>query len=187
MWYSAVGCIVTLILSLLVAPLAAVAQQAKHVPRIGILAPTLDPHDPSSHFQAFRQGLRDLGYVEGQSIVSDHGGQSVQCLGHSLRCFLEPSIPPWLQTSPEIIATRVVCSRLDRGEQPRCEHVRATRAMGASVLAAHWRTSSAWKRSVGGIVRPSAWAVFRLITNANRVGRSTGRSAGFAPFKMRST
>ena len=72
MWYSAVGCIVTLILSLLVAPLAAVAQQAKHVPRIGILAPTLDPHDPSSSFQAFRQGLRDLGYVEGQSIALEY-------------------------------------------------------------------------------------------------------------------
>jgi putative tryptophan/tyrosine transport system substrate-binding protein len=72
MWYSAVGCIVTLILSLLVAPCAAVAQQSKHVPRIGILAPTLDPHDPGSSFQAFRQGLRDLGYVEGQSIALEY-------------------------------------------------------------------------------------------------------------------
>src|SRR6266436_9620099 len=39
-------------------------------------------------------------------------------------------------------------------------------------------TSSARKRSVEGIVRPSAWAVFRLITSLNRIGCSTGRSAG---------
>src|SRR5262245_49472634 len=28
-------------------------------------------------------------------------------------------------------------------------------------------TSSAWKRSVGGMVRPSAWAVLRLMTSSN--------------------
>ena len=48
-------------------------------------------------------------------------------------------------------------------------------------------TSSAWKRSVGGIVRPSAWAVLRLMTSSNFIGRSTGRSPGLAPFRMRST
>ena len=72
MWWSVIGCIVTLTLSLLAASLAAVTQQSKHIPRIGILAPTLDPHDPGSHFQAFRQGLRDLGYVEGQSIALEY-------------------------------------------------------------------------------------------------------------------
>src|SRR5437870_3533814 len=35
MWYSAVGCLVTLALSLLVAPLLAVAQPAGQVPKIG--------------------------------------------------------------------------------------------------------------------------------------------------------
>jgi hypothetical protein len=39
----------------------------------------------------------------------------------------------------------------------------------------------------GGMVRPSALAVFKLITNSNFVGCSTGRSAGFAPFKILST
>ncbi len=52
---------------------------------------------------------------------------------------------------------------------------------------AYLSTSSAWKRSVGGIVRPRAWAVFRLMTNSNFVGCSTGRSAGVAPFRRRST
>jgi len=41
------------------------AQQAKKMPRIGYLA--ADSKSPSH--EAFRQGLRDLGYLEGQSIV----------------------------------------------------------------------------------------------------------------------
>ena len=44
---------------------SAQAQQPKKLPRIGYLAG--DPHSPSH--EAFRQGLRDLGYVEGQSIL----------------------------------------------------------------------------------------------------------------------
>ena len=39
----------------------------------------------------------------------------------------------------------------------------------------------------GGIVRPRAFAAFRLIMNSNVVGLMTGRSAGFAPLRMRST
>ena len=45
-------------------------------------------------------------------------------------------------------------------------------------------TSSAWKRSTGGMVRPSVCAVLRLITNSNCIGRSTGRSAGLLPFRI---
>jgi hypothetical protein len=52
---------------------------------------------------------------------------------------------------------------------------------------AYWITWSAIKRSVGGNVIPSAWAVFRLITRPNRQGYSTGRSAGLAPFRILST
>src|SRR5262249_18755917 len=51
----------------------------------------------------------------------------------------------------------------------------------------HWITWSARSSSDCGIVRPSAFAVFRLITNSNFVGCSTGRSAGFAPLKILST
>jgi hypothetical protein len=51
----------------------------------------------------------------------------------------------------------------------------------------HSMTSSARARIDGGIVRPSVFAVFRLITSSNFVGCSTGRSAGFAPFKILST
>jgi hypothetical protein len=48
-------------------------------------------------------------------------------------------------------------------------------------------TSSARRSSDCGIVSPSAFAVFRLMTNSNLVGSSTGRSPGLAPFRILST
>ena len=48
-------------------------------------------------------------------------------------------------------------------------------------------TLSARCRSDGGIVRPSAFAVLRLMTRSNFVGCSTGRSAGLAPLRILST
>jgi hypothetical protein len=48
-------------------------------------------------------------------------------------------------------------------------------------------TSSAWKRMCGGMVRPRAFAVFKLMTSSNFMGCSTGRAAGLLPFRMRST
>src|SRR5437870_9264932 len=53
-------------------PLAAHAQQqAGKVPRIGFLGLT-SPSDRPSLLDAFRQGLRELGWVEGQNIVIDY-------------------------------------------------------------------------------------------------------------------
>ena len=51
-------------------PLAAEAQQAGKVARIGYLAANLagGPHQR----EAFRQGLRDLGYVEGRNVVVEY-------------------------------------------------------------------------------------------------------------------
>ena len=66
MWYSAVGCIVTLILGLLTAP-ATHAQQPVKVPRIGLLS-SFSPSDTALWHQAFLQGLRDLGWVAGKNI-----------------------------------------------------------------------------------------------------------------------
>jgi putative ABC transport system substrate-binding protein len=54
-------------LGLLVAPLTAEAQPPTQVHRIGILSPAAEASTPL--FEAFRQGLRELGYVEGQNMV----------------------------------------------------------------------------------------------------------------------
>ena len=51
----------------------------------------------------------------------------------------------------------------------------------------HLITFSARIITTGGIVKPSALAVLRLITSSNLVGCSTGRSAGLVPFRILST
>jgi putative tryptophan/tyrosine transport system substrate-binding protein len=47
-------------------PFAARAQQAAVIPRIGII-------DDAPMWNAFRQGLRDLGYLEGRNIAIEYG------------------------------------------------------------------------------------------------------------------
>jgi putative tryptophan/tyrosine transport system substrate-binding protein len=61
--------LVTLALGFLVTPLATEAQSVAKTPRIGILNPAFDPHPP---LEAFRQGLHDLGYVDGHNIVLEY-------------------------------------------------------------------------------------------------------------------
>ena len=61
------NCLVALAGGLLAAPLAAVAQQAGKVPLIGFVE--AGSRSANQHFaDAFRLGLRELGYVEGQTI-----------------------------------------------------------------------------------------------------------------------
>jgi putative ABC transport system substrate-binding protein len=55
----------TFALVILVAPLAADAQLPMHVPRVGFL----DPGQPVEVGRAFRQGLQELGYVEGHNVI----------------------------------------------------------------------------------------------------------------------
>jgi ABC-type uncharacterized transport system substrate-binding protein len=45
------------------------AQQAAKVPRIGYVSVSGNPDNPGRYVEAFRKGLRDLGYVEGKNIV----------------------------------------------------------------------------------------------------------------------
>ena len=49
-------------------PLAARAQQASKMPRIGLLSPG-HPESADANSDAFQQGLRELGYTEGQNIA----------------------------------------------------------------------------------------------------------------------
>jgi putative tryptophan/tyrosine transport system substrate-binding protein len=67
LWLHTVGCLL-LALGILVAPSTAAAQPPKKVPRVGFLG--LAPASAwTSQVEALRAGLRDLGYVEGQTLV----------------------------------------------------------------------------------------------------------------------
>jgi putative ABC transport system substrate-binding protein len=50
----------------------ATAQQPAKVPRIGFVSPTGDSSVPGPDVEAFRQGLRDLGYIEGKNILVEY-------------------------------------------------------------------------------------------------------------------
>jgi len=69
MWYSAVGFLVTLTLSLLTAPLATDAQQPGKLPLIGHLALRAGP---GAEDEAFKQGLHALGWIEGQNLAIEY-------------------------------------------------------------------------------------------------------------------
>ena len=57
--------------ALLLAPEQSSAQQAPtKIPRIGILSPAERPD--TKIFDAFREGLRELGYIDGQNIRIDY-------------------------------------------------------------------------------------------------------------------
>jgi putative ABC transport system substrate-binding protein len=60
-----IGLAVILSVSLTLAPLASEAQQATKIPRVGLL-------DYTAFWDPLRQGLRDLGYVEGQNIALEY-------------------------------------------------------------------------------------------------------------------
>jgi putative ABC transport system substrate-binding protein len=68
-WLCTVGCIVTLALGTLVAPLSTEAQPRTKIPQVGFLHNSRQADEPRfRRLEEFRQGLRDLGYVEGQNI-----------------------------------------------------------------------------------------------------------------------
>src|SRR5262249_52249509 len=61
--------IMPLALGLLVALPTAEAQRRGHIPLVGVLEPSPSTPIGTGCFAAFQQGLRDLGYVEGQNIT----------------------------------------------------------------------------------------------------------------------
>jgi putative ABC transport system substrate-binding protein len=73
---TALVCLVTLALSLLVALLAAEAQPPTYVHRIGVLLDTTPGRD--SYVGAFLEGMRALGYVEGQNLIMEYRGAEGQ-------------------------------------------------------------------------------------------------------------
>src|SRR5438034_8754761 len=52
-------------------PLAVEAQQAGRIYRVGVLSPVGSPADNAPYMGALKGGLRELGWIEGQSIAFD--------------------------------------------------------------------------------------------------------------------
>ena len=73
---------VWLLATLLLGTVAAEAQQPKQLPRIGFVSGTGTPSNPGSGFEAFRQGLRELGYIDRKNIIIEnrHGVEKVDRL-----------------------------------------------------------------------------------------------------------
>jgi hypothetical protein len=109
------------------------------------------------------------------------------------------SIPSALAVSRLIVNSYLVgcCTGRSAGFAPHplallrayCERPRRYRAaeQRGELAPFHSITSSASASTVGGKLRPTVFAVLRLITNSNLVGCTTGRSAGFSPLRMRAT
>jgi putative ABC transport system substrate-binding protein len=53
---------------ILAAPVTSFSQQPAKVPRIGYLQPAAPQNNSSPYLEDFRQGLRDLGYIEGKNV-----------------------------------------------------------------------------------------------------------------------
>src|SRR5215472_9330089 len=92
-------------------------------------------------------------------------------------------------TSRMVDASRFSCGGQDRHRRllcPRCQRPprRCAAEQRDELATFHSITSSASASNVGGISRPSALAVLRLITNSNLVGCVTGSSSGLAPLRI---
>src|SRR5262245_12111170 len=74
--------------------------------------------------------------------------------------------------------------RLLRPRRDRPRRRRAAEQRDELAASHHSITSSARASSVGGMSRPSALAVLKLMTNSNLVGCTTGKSAGLAPLRI---
>jgi putative ABC transport system substrate-binding protein len=59
------------VVALMMCAARAAAQQSARIPRIGILIPTSESN-LSARVETFRQGLRELGYVEGKNIFIEY-------------------------------------------------------------------------------------------------------------------
>jgi ABC-type uncharacterized transport system substrate-binding protein len=93
MWYSAVGAIVTLLVSLLAVPLATAAQPSGQAYRIGVLS--TDP-PPAHLWEALLDGLRERGYSEGRNLVFE-------------RRFSEGQAERFPELAAELVRLRVDC------------------------------------------------------------------------------
>jgi hypothetical protein len=154
-------------------PLAARAQQQPgRMRRIGVLLTNAEA-DPEgqARFQVFRQGLADLGWVEGRNVRIDvrwAGGDDARQLSHARE---------FVALTPEVIVVNGTSAT--QGARP--GHPAGGRGRRHSI------TSSARTRSAVGMVIPSAFASLRLTSSSILLDCCTGRSAGFSPLRIRPT
>ena len=64
--------IVAIVITFAMCGVVAQAQQPTKIPRIGYVSGQGDPKAPGPLVEGFRQGLRDLGYVEGKNILVEY-------------------------------------------------------------------------------------------------------------------
>jgi putative tryptophan/tyrosine transport system substrate-binding protein len=91
--------------SMLLAPCSAVqAQHPTNIARVGYISGEGDPNDSGPRTAAFRQGLRELGYVEGKTIQVDYRyiqGQSGRIAG---------LVAELIQLKPDVLVTASLAS-----------------------------------------------------------------------------
>ena len=83
------------------AMLAAAAQPAGKMPRIGVIMQGIPPGEAGDELDVFRQGLRDLGYVEGRRLPWRSAGARGNTSGTRL---WPPTWPgcPWTSSSRRV-------------------------------------------------------------------------------------
>src|SRR5262245_33764954 len=80
------------------------AQQPKKIPRVGYISGEGDPNNPGPRTAAFRNGLHELGYVEGKNIQVDYR----YILGQSGR--IEGLVAELIQLKPDVLVTASLAS-----------------------------------------------------------------------------
>jgi putative ABC transport system substrate-binding protein len=131
---------------LLAAPLGAKAQPTRNAHTVGFFGP---PPSAGSLVQAFQQGLRDLGYVEGQNIRIEYRYTDVALRGH-------PELFPQLvtelvQLKPDVLVVSVTQAAL------------AAKKATTTHLIVMVRCSRSGGRRTRREPGPTRWQYYRLV------------------------
>ena len=129
----------------------------------------------------------DVGMARHRQIDADlqgasAGGGGTQRKANQATLMLPPPRKKFLPSTSPHVRNSPDCGLKIGGDVTAALYQLRTHAVQQG--ASHSITSSASVSSIGGTVRPSVFAVLRLITKSNFIGCCTGRSAGFVPRKI---